>query len=375
VNAPPAPLNLIVVEDSELDYELLLAMLMREGLRPRAVRVEDEAGMREAFAAGRVDAVITDHNLPRFDSFASLAVAKSVDAEIPVIVLSGEMSEELAVSVLHAGADDFVLKTRMFRIASALQNSLRAAEARREANAAAAALAESEARLHALTQHLERAKEEERRAIAQEIHDDIGGALTALKFELVRLSRELEARSGEPARRLGVIQELLESAVIASHRIQHALRPAVLDAGLVAALEWLTRGFGERTGIPVHFQSNRDDVEIEPDREAALYRVAQEALTNVRKHARSARKVQMQLFARADEVTLEIADDGPGFDTGSLEVTAGFGVRGLMERARGLGGWAEVSSSAGRGTTVMFSIPSSAQAQAAERVKEAHDDG
>jgi two-component system sensor histidine kinase UhpB len=188
------------------------------------------------------------------------------------------------------------------------------------------------------------------------------------------MSRELEARSGEPSRRLSVIQELLESAVIASHRIQHALRPAVLDAGLVAALEWLTRGFGERTGISVDFQSNRDDIEIEPDREAALYRVAQEALTNVRKHARNARKVHLQLFSLTDEVTLEVSDDGPGFDTGSLEVTAGFGVRGLMERARGLGGWAEVSSSPGRGTTVMFSIPPSAAAEAG-RVKEARDDG
>lgn len=357
MNAPGPALNLIVVEDSELDYELLLAMLMREGLRPRAVRVEDEAGMREAFAGGRIDAVITDHNLPRFDSFASLKVAKSVDSDIPVIVLSGEMSEELAVAALHAGADDFVLKTRMFRIAAALQNSLRAAESRREARASTAALADSEARLHALTQHLERAKEEERRAIAQEIHDDIGGALTALKFEVVRLSRELQARDGERGQRLAAIQELLESAVIASHRIQHALRPAVLDAGLVAALEWLTRGFAERSGLPVDFQSNHDEFEIDPDRAAALYRVAHEALTNVRKHARGSTHVHMQLFALADEVTLEVTDDGPGFDTGSLEVTAGFGVRGLMERARGLGGWAEVSSAPGRGTTVMFSIP------------------
>jgi two-component system sensor histidine kinase UhpB len=357
VNAPAPSLNLIVVEDSELDYELLLAMLMREGLRPRAVRVEDEAGMREAFAAGRVDAVITDHNLPRFDSFASLRVAKSVDADLPVIVLSGEMSEELAVATLHAGADDFVLKTRMFRIAAALQNSLRAAEARREARAAAAALAESEARLHALTQHLERAKEDERRAIAQEIHDDIGGALTALKFEVVRLDRELETPEGQQTARMASIRELLESAVIASHRIQHALRPAVLDAGLVAALEWLTRGFAERSGLAVDFQSNRDEFEIAPDRAAALYRVAQEALTNVRKHAATAKRVQMQLFALADEVTLEITDDGAGFDTGSLEVTAGFGVRGIVERARGLGGWAEVSSAPGRGTTVMFSVP------------------
>jgi len=362
VNAPGPALNLIVVEDSELDYELLLAMLMREGLRPRAVRVEDEAGMRAAFAAGPIDAVITDHNLPRFDSFASIKVAKSVDSDIPVIVLSGEMSEELAVATLHAGADDFVLKTRMFRIAAALQNSLRAAGARRESRAIAAALAAREARRHALTQHLERAKEEERRDIAQEIHDDIGGALTALKFEVVRLTRDLEARGGEHGQRLAAIHELLESSVVASHRIQHALRPAVLDAGLVAALEWLARGFRERSGLAVEFQSNHEEFAIEPDRAAVLYRVAQEALTNVSKHAREAGRVQMQLFAMADEVTLEISDDGPGFDTGTLGTGPGFGVRGMIERARGLGGWAEVSSSAGRGTTVMFSIPPALQA-------------
>ncbi len=351
----PAAPRLIVVEDSELDYELLLAMLMREGLRPRAVRVEDEAGMRDAFAAGPIDAVITDHNLPRFDSFASLKVAKTVDPDIPVIVLSGEMSEDLAVASLHAGADDFVLKTRMFRIASALQHSLQAARTRREGRSAAAALAASESKLHALTQHLERAKEEERRAIAQEIHDDVGGALTALKFEVVRLARELGADAAH-RERLQAIQQLLESAVVATHRIQHALRPAVLDAGLVAALEWLTRGFGERTGLPIDFRSNRDEFDIAPDRAAALYRVAQEALTNVRKHA-AARQVHVQLFALDDDVTLEIADDGAGFETGSLAVTPGFGVRGLLERARGLDGWAEVSSSPGRGTTVMFSIP------------------
>jgi signal transduction histidine kinase len=357
--AEPHRLNLIVVEDSELDYELLVAMLMREGLRPRAMRVEDEAGMREAFAQGRVDAVITDHNLPRFDSFASLKVAKSVDADIPVIVLSGEMSEELAVATLHAGADDFVLKTRMFRIAAALQHSLQAAESRREARGAVAALAESEAKLHALTQHLERAKEEERRAIAQEIHDDVGGALTALKFEMARLMRELAGNEALRPR-LDAISHLLESAVVASHRIQHALRPAVLDAGLVAALEWLTRGFAERTGIPVDFRANREEFEIAPDRAAALYRVAQEALTNIRKHA-AAKRVHMQLFALADEVSLEVADDGAGFEPGSLDVTPGFGVRGLLERARGLDGWAEISSSPGRGTTVMFSIPPGAE--------------
>ncbi len=84
--------------------------------------------------------------------------------------------------------------------------------------------------------------------------------------------------------------------------------------------------------------------------------MAQEALTNIRKYA-SAKHVHMQLFALDDEVVLEVADDGQGFETASLQVTPGFGVRGMIERARGLAGWAEVSSSQGRGTTVMFSIP------------------
>jgi CheY-like chemotaxis protein len=124
------PLSLLVVEDSELDFELLLAVLQRDrdhlGRPVRACRVEEEAGLRAALARGRGDALITDHNLPRFDSFAALRAARALDADLPVIVLSGEMSEELAVAVLQAGADDFVLKTRMFRLGPALSLRLKA---------------------------------------------------------------------------------------------------------------------------------------------------------------------------------------------------------------------------------------------------------
>jgi len=356
---PSETIHLLVVEDSELDFELLLAILGRDqaltGLRVRAQRVEDEAGMHAALAAGPVDAVVTDHNLPRFDSFAAIKTAKQFDEDLPVLVLSGEMAEDLAVTALHAGADDFILKARMFRLAPALRRSLQAAEARRNARRKTLALAESEAKLHALTQHLERVKEEERRVIAREIHDDIGTTLTALKFELARLARELDSRpAAAPA--VNAMQELLAHAVTASDRIQHDLRPPVLDAGLVAALQWLVQGFRNRTGVTTTFESNREEIESAPDRAAALYRVAQEALANVAKHAHASR-VSVQLFAAADEVSLEIADNGVGFDTHGLESTPGFGVRGLVERARGFDRWAEADSSPGRGTTVMFSFP------------------
>ncbi|MCS6944902.1 MAG: histidine kinase [Sutterellaceae bacterium] len=355
----PNTIQLLVVEDSELDYELLLAILSRDqaltGLRVRAQRVEDEAGMRQAFAGGRIDAVVTDHNLPRFDSFAALKVAKSYDEDLPVLVLSGEMAEDLAVAVLHAGADDFILKARMFRLAPALRRSLQAAEVRRNARRQAQALAASEARLRELTQHLERVKEEERRRVAREIHDDIGSTLTALKFELARLTRVLENRSAA-APHINAMQELLAQAVAAADRIQHNLRPPVLDAGLVPALEWLIQGFRTRTGVAVSFETNREEIDLPAERATALYRAAQEALANVAKHAQ-AKRVSVHLFAAADEVSLEVADDGVGFDPAGVHNVPGFGVRGLIERAAGFGGWAEVNSAPGRGTTVMFSIP------------------
>jgi signal transduction histidine kinase len=353
------PIRLLVVEDSELDYELLQAILLRDretlGGRVRTQRAEDEAGMRSAFAVGPVDAVITDHNLPRFDSFSALKVSKEIDPDLPVIVLSGEMSEELAVASLHAGADDFILKSRMFRLGPALKRSLDAAAARRGQRAAFAALADSEARLRELTRHMERIKEEERHALAREVHDDIGSTLTALKFELARLARDLgEHASAAP--RINAINELLAHAVDASHRIQHNLRPPVLDAGLVEALQWLARGFSTRTGTPLQFETNRDELDLAPEHAVAMYRVAQEALANVAKYAQ-AKRVSMQLFAAADEITLEIADDGAGFDPQMLEATPGFGLKSLVERARGLGGWAEIAAAPGRGTTIMFSIP------------------
>jgi len=350
------PIQLLVVEDSELDYDLLLAHLARGGQPVRARRVEDEAGMRAVFRDGPVDVVVTDHNLPRFDSLCALNVARSHDPDLPVIVVSGEMSEELAVSVLHAGADDFILKARLFRVGPALTRSLNAAHARRAGREAAAALAESETRLRTLTRHLETVKEEERHRIAREIHDDIGATLTALRFELVSLARQSGVQEQSP--RLTAMLGLLEQAVAASHRIQHNLRPPVLDAGLVAALQWLVRSFTSRTSIAAGFETNREDLPLSAECAAAMYRVVQESLANISKYAQ-AQRVSVQLFAAATEVTLEISDDGVGFDPGMLQATPGFGLRSLVERARGFGGWAEISSAPGRGTTVMFSVPAS----------------
>jgi signal transduction histidine kinase len=359
-NEPKSALHLIIVEDSDLDYELALAHLVDDAsldvASVTAQRVEDDPGLRTALSAGHVDAVITDHNLPRFDSFSALRVAREFDADLPVLVLSGEMSDELAVAALHAGADDFLLKSRMLRLAPALKRALEAATIRRERRA-------QEQRLRELTAHLERVREEERHALARELHDEVGALLTALKFELSHLARELYGRPAV-APHVRAMQELLTQAVAASHRIQYNLRPPVLDAGLPAALDWMARGFSERTGVTTRYESNRDALELAPAKAAALYRFAQESLNNVARHAQAG-SVQVTLFATDAEVTLEVADDGIGFDPDMLDSAPGFGLRGLVERASSLGGWAEINSVPGRGTTVMLSVPVAADGAAA----------
>jgi signal transduction histidine kinase len=277
------------------------------------------------------------------------------DPDITVLALSEVCTTGPWPQSVPDGADDLVSIQDTFRLDLALARAVRTSIERRHGRHAANALEESEKQLRALTRHLETIKEEERHRIAREIHDDIGATLTALRFELVALARQTDLTTTVSGR-VETMGQLLERAVEASHRIQHNLRPPVLDAGLVAALQWLVRDFQARTNIPTRFESNREDIPLEPACAAALYRVAQESLTNIRKYAQAA-TVSVQAFVTAEDVTLEISDDGAGFDAGLLHATPGFGLRSMIERARGLDGWAEVSSAPGRGTTIMFCVP------------------
>ena len=152
-----------------------------------------------------------------------------------------------------------------------------------------------------------------------------------------------------------LLAALLLSYVVYTQRVVRDLRPAVLDQGIVAALEWLTSQFAERTGIDTHFGSNRDD-ELDAATCITLYRVCQEALTNVTKHA-DASRVDVHLFLAADQVHLEIADNGKGLIYSDRAKPSSFGLTGMQERARNLNGTVDISGAADHGTTVMLSLP------------------
>jgi signal transduction histidine kinase len=198
------------------------------------------------------------------------------------------------------------------------------------------------------------AQEGERRRLARELHDETGQALTSILLGLKPLEDSLagDASSGAVAN----VRELVVATLRDVRRLAVELRPAALDDfGLVSALERLTETFAEQTGLAVDFESALGSERLPGDTETALYRIVQESLTNVVKHA-GAQRVSVSLTRKGGFVTAVIEDDGIGFDATSTRDDA-FGLSGMRERVALLDGGFEVESSPGTGTTIAVEVP------------------
>jgi two-component system sensor histidine kinase UhpB len=213
----------------------------------------------------------------------------------------------------------------------------------------------SRARLAELTEHIEQVKEQERARIAREIHDDLGGNLTAIKMALSMLSSRLPPEQPALVEKAAYLDDLVDRTIEAVHRISLDLRPSTLDLGIVAALEWQAREFEKGSGVACIFRSAEREIELDPDHAAALFRIFQEALTNVAKHA-GATRVTVTLRRQRQHLTLAICDNGRGIAPADRLKPASFGLRGMSERARALGGTLTLSAAPGGGTMVTIKI-------------------
>ena len=367
MNDARAQIRLLHVEDSEPDHILALAYLERDGLVVHAHRVETRADFIAALAEPW-DAVLSDYYLPGFTGLEALQLLRDSGLPLPFILVSGQIGEVTAVEAMRNGASDYLLKENLSRLAPALENAIAAGEGRRAREAADRELALSRRRLSELAQHLQTTVEAERAAIAREIHDDVGGSLTALKFEIDWVRRHARADdNAELQAHLASALELVTHAIDSSQRIMQNLRPAILEQGLVAALHWMTSSFARRTGIDCEFRTGRERdahherlnpqqrLRLPPGVPLVAYRTAQEALTNASKHAQAS-KVVVDLSFSAGVLSLEVSDNGRGLDASELEKSGSFGIRGLHERASTVGGWVDLSSSPA-GTTLILSVP------------------
>lgn len=522
------PLHILVVEDSADDLVFIVRELQRSGYEPIYQRVETAADFTAALAVGGWEAVIADYSLPQFSAMEALELLQASGIDLPFLIVSGAIGEEMAVAAMKAGAHDFIVKSGLARLVPAVEREMREArdrQRRREAETCVAALSKlgqslaaastrmdaarvignmadelfgmdaftldlysvetdqietvlnvdtlngvkqdvgstvkesapslmarkvikggaqlilreeftamlpeavaigdlvrpsaslmfvpirtqtrvigimsvqsyspkvydarslgtlqtladycggalerirareevqtSREQLRALAAHLQSVREEERKFITREIHDELGQSLTGFKMDLAwmrnRMQSEEWATIQQPILdKIKAMGKLIDGTANLVRKLCTELRPGVLDdLGLTAAIEWQAREYQARTGIFCAVKVELGELTVDPERSTALFRIFQEILTNVARHAQ-ATQVDAVMRATQREILLEVTDNGRGIKPGEIAGAKSLGLLGMRERAFILGGEVEISGAAGKGTTVRVKVP------------------
>jgi PAS domain S-box-containing protein len=210
--------------------------------------------------------------------------------------------------------------------------------------------------LRELSAHHDSVREEERAHIAREIHDEMGQALTALKMDLSVMGLEAGKDSPRVKEQVGELKGRVDDIIQIVRDVATALRPAALDLGFLPGIEWLVEEFEKRSGIPCKVKVENGDIDLAEDRSIVLFRIVQESLTNISRHA-GATRVEISLRRDGTHLRLDVKDDGRGFDAEAAAKTKTFGLLGIRERAIMLHGTLDISSVQGEGTQISLSIP------------------
>lgn len=346
-----------MIEDDVADAEMTKYALREGGLAFTLQRVDAREDFLNELERQPPDLILSDSSLPSFDGNAALALAQKKHPEIPFIFVTGTMGEEVAIETLKSGATDYVLKTRLSRLVPAVHRALCEAEERSERRRTEARLRESHEQLRALTVYLQYVREEERTRIAREVHDELGQMLTSLKLDLAwiagRLPRDVKGLPEKAATMLHHIDATIQTV----RRISTELRPGILDdLGLVAAVEWQANEFQARTGIQCRVTTNVNEATLDSDLNTAFFRIFQETLTNIIRHA-NATQVEVSLADQDGWLTLEVVDNGRGISGAEIANIHSIGLLGMRERAGLLGGEFSIRGAPKKGTRVTVRIP------------------
>ena len=218
-------------------------------------------------------------------------------------------------------------------------------------------LRQSHEQLRSLSAYIESARETERTSIAREVHDELGQALTALNMDLSWMSKRLPGEQEELIKKTGEMSRLISTTIQTVKRISTELRPGVLDdLGLVAAIEWQAQEFQERTRIKCEFTADGEDVNLDRDLATVIFRILQEALTNVARHAKATR-VEVSLKKGDGQLVLQVRDNGKGITEKQVANPKSFGLIGMRERVHSWNGSVKIDGILGKGTIVTIKIP------------------
>jgi signal transduction histidine kinase len=350
-------LHILLLEDDVADAELIKYALGQSGLPHLFERVDGREDFLQSLERDKPDLILSDYHLPGFDGLEALDLARERAPDTPFIFVTGTLGEERAIETLKRGASDYVLKNSLTQLVPAVHRALREAESRTERRRAEERLRDSHEQLRALSVYLQYVREEERTRIAREVHDELGQALTALKLDLAHVSSRLPRSQRPLLDKLQTMSDHVDETIQSVRRIATELRPGILDdLGLVAALEWQANEFQNRTGIECHVSSTLQDTQLDADLNTAFFRIFQETLTNIMRHA-NATRVDVNSTREDGRLVLTVRDNGRGILPGEIKDRRSIGLLGMEERAALLGGEFEITGEPGRGTTVTVKIP------------------
>ncbi|MGW8185877.1 MAG: sensor histidine kinase [Desulfobacterales bacterium] len=222
---------------------------------------------------------------------------------------------------------------------------------------AAEKIRQSREQLRHLTSHLQKVREEERTRIARELHDQFGQTLTVLKMDLAWLAKHLPGPKRSLQVKLDAMGAVIDATLQVLHRVCTELRPVILDDfGLAAAIQWQTEDFQGRTGIACSVILDTEAEKLSQDESTALFRIFQETLTNVLRHA-AATEIGVHLWEEENQLKLEIADNGKGIAETEISSPTSLGLIGIRERVYGINGSIQFSGIRGKGTRVTVAVP------------------
>src|SRR5687768_9709416 len=350
-------IRVLILEDSVADAELVKYALRDGGLNFTIRRVDSKTQYLNELDESPPDIILLDYALPDFDGFTAPTLAQERFPDIPFIFVTGTLGEEVVIEMLKSGATDYVLKTRLSRLVPAVQRAMREAGERAERRRAQERLKKSHEQLRALSVYLQHVREDERIRISRQVHDELGQALTGLKMDLYWLASRLPKQLRAVRDKTKTMSEHIDSTIQTVRRISTELRPGILDdLGLVPALEWQAAEFQKRHGVKCEVVSEVAEPILEEELNTAFFRIFQESLTNVMRHA-NATRVDVRIWEQEGNLHLEIRDNGRGISETDLSNTRSIGVLGMRERAKLLGGEFTVNGAPGEGTTVHVRIP------------------
>jgi signal transduction histidine kinase len=350
----PEALHILLVEDVLADADAMEVELRRGGLRFRTCRVRTREEFAHAIESDSFDLVLSDFTLPAFDGLSALRLLREKHPSVPFILVTSPRSEEVAMECLREGATDYILKSSLRRLPAAVTAAL----ARQTADRSRV---KAERTLRSMPRFILEAQEAERRRVARDLHDSVNQILSSAKFRLEALADYFGTRDVDAHREILKTKEILAHAITEVRRISRNLRPSELDdLGLLAAIRSLAGEFSERSGIKLQLELPSAPCALPVEVELNIYRIIQEALANVERHAH-ARRVDLALQTADRRLRITLRDDGAGFMPNGAPRTAearpGMGLVDMRERATHLGGHCEIHTELGHGTEVIVEIP------------------